>query len=107
MIKSLIFFLLRCALGYVLISFIFMATTSSSNLLPQDLAAAGGSRVYNFFYLGTMVAWIAGVVLAIGHFAKMSSPKSAQWFAWAPVYLPPVYAGLSYVWLVYLSGAQI
>lgn len=98
MFKSLIFLLLRAALGYFVISMIFVVVTSQ-NLFPGDAYTASPQTLYHWFFFGTIVAWVAAVILAVGHFAGFSSKKSAPWLAWAPLWLPPIYALGSGLWL--------
>lgn len=103
MIKSLIFLLLRSALGFLLISFIFLGVTTQG-FFPAEAYNQAGSQVYTWFYLATMVAWLGGVALAVGEFIGLSDAKTARWLRWAPVYIPPVYALISLIWLTQIAA---
>ncbi len=99
MIKSLALLLVRAATGYLVVTLIFMAATSQ-DIFPADAYTAPAQTLYHWFYFATIVAWVAAVVLAVGDFAGFSSKKTAPWLAWAPLWLPPIYALISAIVLL-------
>lgn len=101
--KSLLFLCLRSITGYILVSLIFLGVASSGSL-PEEAYKVPGSPVYYGFFVGTLIAWIAGALLAIGAFANLAPRKLAGWMAWAPLYLPLLYAAASYVWFTRIGG---
>jgi hypothetical protein len=101
--KSILFLCLRAAAGYILVSLIFLAATFYGSLPKETYEVPGNSTYYGFF-LGTLIAWIAGTLLAIAAFAGWSPRRLSGWLAWAPLYWPPLYAAASYVWFTQISA---
>lgn len=97
MVKSLIFFMLRGALGFLLITPIFIFLSQQS-YVPAETYQDLNNPIFIWLFGGTMKVWVFGIVLSLIPFF-ISLPKNLRnMLNFAPVYLPLLYAIGTYLW---------
>ena len=95
MLKQIIFTVLRCGMGFLLVSVLFMVAMQLDDLSQdtnQDLLSV-------WFYFGTMKAWIASTVLAVLTFFITLPERGMTALRWSPIWLPLLYGSATLIYL--------
>ncbi len=101
MLKDLFFFILRSALGFVLITCMTMLVTSFGQITPEHYQSVD-DPFFIYFFKGKLIVWFAAMIAACLSFTgilKSVLPERAlKALDWAPVYAPVIYAVTVYLW---------
>jgi hypothetical protein len=107
MLKDLFFFILRSALGFILITCMTMLVTSVGQISPEHFQSAE-DPFFVYFFQGKLIVWFAAMILAClsftGILKSFCPPALLKAIDWSPAYAPVVYGGAVYLWFI-LSGA--
>ena len=107
MLRSLFFYILRGALGFILITTMSALATSLGQIPPENLDSLDDPFVM-FFFRGTLIVWFATLFLACLSFTGLLDSvlpaRVRQALDWSPVYAPIIYGALTYLWFSQLAG---
>lgn len=95
--KQLLFFVLRAAIGFVLIAPIFIYM-SAQTYVPAEAFEDPLHPVYIWFFNGILVVWLAGTLLSLIPFLWQIEGKLRSLLNSAPIFMPLLYAGAAYLW---------
>ncbi len=97
MVKSVLFFFLRGAIGFFLITPIFIFLSQQS-YVPAETYKDPTNPIFIWLFSGTMKVWVLGLALSVIPFF-VSLPKNLRnMLGFAPIYMPLLYAIGTYLW---------
>ncbi len=101
MLKSLFFFILRGALGFILITTMTAIVTSLGQIPPESLDSFEDPFV-RLFFKGTLIVWFASLALACISFTglldSVAPKRLLKALDWSPAYAPIVFGMLVFFW---------
>lgn len=101
MLKDLFFFILRGALGFILITAMTMMATSLSYIPPENFDSMDDPFIVLFFR-GQLIVWFAALFVACLSFTgllKSFVPAGLlRVIDWSPAFAPVLYGACVYLW---------
>ena len=101
MLKDLFFFILRSALGFILITCMTMFVTSVGQIAPEHYQSVD-DPFFIYFFKGKLIVWFIAMFAAClsftGILKSVLSTQALKLIDWSPVYAPVVYGVAVYLW---------